>query len=187
MSLTENKRFIAFTICSNNYLPKAIILGNSLLENNPAITFAVIIMDRKSKKIDYGPLRHFELIYIEDIFPQVSQLRGKYNIIEFCTAVKPLIFQYFLSKKDYDIVLYFDPDIKVYNKLDPVFEQLKSCQIVLTPHILTPIPSDGFYPDDNAFLIYGIYNLGFLGVRKGKESAKMLEWWKNHTITKGFI
>lgn len=183
----QNNTVCAFTICSNNYLAQATVLGKSLREKNPGIPFSIILTDRRSDKIAYDELKDFDLIHIEEIYPPAAKLAEKYKIIEFSTAVKPLVFQYFFSKPGIDTVLYFDPDIRVYNRLDPVLEELGSCQVVLTPHILTPIPQDGFYPDDNAFLKYGIYNLGFLGVRRGKESSRMLDWWKQHTFSKGYI
>ena len=177
----------AFTICSNNYLAQATVLGKSLLRHNPLLKFSIVLIDRRSEKIRYDDLSNFELIHIEEIFPEAGQLALKYNIIEFNTAVKPLVFQYLLSRRDNGIVIYFDPDICIYNKLDLVIDKLALNQIVLTPHILSPIPEDGFYPDDNAFLKFGIYNLGFLGVQGLDETHKMLEWWKSHTFFKGYI
>ncbi len=176
-----------FTICSNNYLAQATVLGKSLLRHNPLLKFSIVLIDRRSEKIRYDDFSSFELIHIEEIFPEAEQLAFKYNIIEFNTAVKPLVFQHFLNERENDVVLYFDPDICVYSRLDPIINELNPHQVVLTPHILTPIVEDGFYPDDNAVLKFGIYNLGFLGVRKGEESSKMLNWWKEHTFLKGYI
>jgi len=178
----------AFTICSNNYLAQATVLGKSLLQHNPLAKFSIILIDRRSERINYEALQDFELIHIEEIFPDAQRLALKYNIIEFNTAVKPLVFQHFIAKDEKDsIFIYFDPDICIYNKLDPIIESLDTQQIVLTPHILSPIVEDGCYPDDNAVLKFGIYNLGFLGVRKGTETIRMLNWWKNHTFLKGYI
>lgn len=176
-----------FTICSNNYLAQATVLGNSLLKYNPFLKFSIVLIDKRSEKVRYEELKDFELIHIEEIFHDAQQLALKYNIIEFNTAVKPLVFQYFISRGESDKVIYFDPDICIYNKLDPVIEQLDENQIILTPHILSPITEDGRYPDDNAFLKFGVYNLGFLGARNGPETTKMLKWWKDHTFLKGYI
>lgn len=176
-----------FTICSNNYLAQATVLGKSLLRHNPLFKFSIVLIDRRSEKIKYDDLSDFELIHIEEIFPEAELLALKYNIIEFNTAVKPLVFQYFIGEKDNENVLYFDPDICIYDRLDLIIEQLNVHEIVLTPHILSPIIEDGHYPDDNAFLKFGIYNLGFLGVRNGSETTRMLGWWKDHTFVKGYI
>src|SRR5436190_8397694 len=118
-----------FTICSNNYVAQATVLGKSLLRHNPLLKFSIILIDRRSEKIRYDDLSSFELIHIEEIFPEAEQLSFKYNIIEFNTAVKPLVFQYFLNEKGNDIVLYFDPDICVYNKLDTIINELTQHQV----------------------------------------------------------
>ncbi len=59
--------------------------------------------------------------------------------------------------------------------------------MALTPHILTPIERDGFMPDENIFLNFGLYNLGFFGINpQHKEAIKMLDWWEERTINYGF-
>jgi hypothetical protein len=59
--------------------------------------------------------------------------------------------------------------------------------ILLTPHILNPIPLDNKLPQENTFLNFGIYNLGFLGLKNTKaEVKKLLDWWEERTFTLGY-
>jgi hypothetical protein len=49
-------------------------------------------------------------------------------------------------------------------------------EILLTPNLIytTPKPSTG----ELASLRHGMYNLGFIGLRRGKESFRLIQWWK---------
>lgn len=153
-----------FTICSNNYLAQAIVLGNSVKENNPNDNFSIFLCDKKSSKINYEELPH-EVIELEIVEPNIVELAKKYNIIELNTAVKPTVFKY-LFKNGVEKAIYLDPDIFVFQPLDILNDELENYSILLTPHIFKPIPLDGKTPSESTFLNYGIYNLGFLALKK---------------------
>ena len=55
-----------------------------------------------------------------------------YNVIELTTALKPYLAT--LMVKKYSKVIFFDPDIMVFEKLDIVFENLNNYDFLLTPH-----------------------------------------------------
>lgn len=177
---------IAFTICSNNYLAYAKVLGNSLKLHAQDIWFYIFLCDEKIEKVNYAQLAD-EVITLSAIEPQFNTLASKYNIVELNTALKPRVFEYLFTEREISEVLYFDPDIRIYNSIDFLFQQLKSFSIILTPHICSPIPLDGQTPTENHFLNFGIYNLGFLGLKKSEVSANFLAWWKGHTYTRGYI
>jgi lipopolysaccharide biosynthesis glycosyltransferase len=162
-----------FTICSNNYLAKAIVLGNSLLKYNPDYTFKICLVDRKIVEIDYASIP-FEIIEVENIgMAAFEEMFKRYNIIELNTAVKPFCFSFFFKKvPDAELVFYLDPDIVVYNPFSELEDALDENEIVITPHFTTPINDDKSQAE-NDFLNSGLYNLGFLGLKKGEES-KML-------------
>ena len=64
---------------------------------------------------------------------------------------------------------------------------MQTHSVVLTPHITSPINLDEHLPQENLFLNYGLYNLGFLGLNAKKQNAlKMLDWWEEKTLKLGF-
>ena len=82
---------------------------------------------------------------------------------------------------------YLDPDLYFYDSLSDLNKILNDKAAVLTPHILSPIPRDGKLPDENVFLQFGIYNLGFLGLNmKHPETVKILNWWEERTLLYGY-
>lgn len=180
---------IAFTLCSNNYLAQAKTLGDSIKQLNPEYLFFIGLVDTLSNDIDYRAEIGYDLILSNEIgIPDFDNLWKKYSIIEFNTCVKPFYFQYFIKKfKPLDYLFYIDPDILILNDLTIVEHEFESSsKLLLTPHILSPIPLDSKTPGENIFLNYGIFNLGFLGLKNPGISDHFLEWWKERTYHLGF-
>ena len=170
---------LAFTICSANYLAQAIALGDSLLQHNPTYTFVIGLVDELDDKI--LPVKiAYPLIPIKDInIPDFNGFCAQYNITELNTAVKPFYFSYlFEINEAVESIVYLDPDIFVYHSFELLENHLASNQIVLTPHITAPI-NDDKYPTETDFLNAGIYNLGFIALKRGTESFGLINWWKN--------
>jgi len=180
---------VVFTLCSNNYLAQAKTLGDSVVEHNPGYQFVIGLVDRKRDDIDYDFLRPHRIIEVGEVgIPNFSELCKRYGIIELNTAVKPFVFQYlFENYDDLQGAIYLDPDIMVFNSLDAIYGELEEHSLVLTPHALTPVPLDGQRPQENVFLAYGIYNLGFIAVANVPEGRRFLAWWSERTFHFGDI
>lgn len=171
---------IAFTICSNNYLAQAKVLASSIKETNNEWTVLIVLVDKKIPEIDYDAICCDRVLEIESLgVSSFDEMVKKYNVIELSTAVKAGTFRYiFQSYPESDYVMYLDPDIQVFGSFDHILSESNSAEISLTPHALTPIPLDAFEPKENLFLNHGIYNLGFLLLRRGDQSLRMLDWWE---------
>lgn len=176
---------VIFTICSNNYLHQAQTLGESIKANCTNTKFYIGLADELDERINYAEI-DAEIIPIKSIEPEVNRLVQKYNIIEFNTAVKPRYFEYFLHETDATEITYLDPDIYVFGELRDALVDYQDTEIFLTPHILTPITIDEKKPDEPLFLNYGLYNLGFIHIKKGTHSVKLIDWWKQRTYKKGY-
>lgn len=175
-----------FTICSNNYLAQAAVLGASVKEHQPDARFIICLCDEMLADIDYRSLAD-EVLPAADIEPQMQALALRYNIVELNTCIKPRVLEYLLEERNAAKVLYLDPDIQLYQPLTNVFDVLDNAHVALTPHIYTPIPLDGKKPAEHTFLNYGIYNLGFAGVSRGTEGLRFIRWWKNITYSQGYF
>jgi hypothetical protein len=173
-----------FSICSNNYLAQATVLRNSIRQFHPDTPFILFLCDLKLPSLNYLPVAD-EVIELEKIEPAFESLALKYNIIELNTCLKPRVFEYLFTERKYQRVIFLDPDIKLFNPLTHLFTSLDHANILLTPHILSPIPMDEKKPQEQSFLMFGIYNLGFIGVSRSDESLKFLQWWKKRTYILG--
>lgn len=168
---------ISFTLCSNNYLAQAKVLGDSFLEHHPDSSFFIGLIDGINPELDYSGFNEFELIPVKNLpFQNLDYYLSTYNIIEFNTFAKPFYFQYLMSLYPNESVLYLDPDIKVYANLSEIEEKLKSFDVVLTPHLLNA-DIDQSPQFEQLVLNVGIYNLGFLGLSNTENAQKLLQWW----------
>lgn len=179
---------LVFTICSNNYLSQAKTLGDSLTEHNPDYKFVIGLCDKKNAAIDYSFFEPYEIVEVGDLnIENFEWMLLNYYIIELNTSIKPFFFKHFIEiYEDIEVVLYFDPDIKVFNSLSYIENELQDKSILLTPHILSPIPLDVHTPREADFLNYGIYNLGFIGIRPSESTFKMLDWWAERLAVQSF-
>lgn len=170
---------IVFTVCSNNYLSKAKILADSVARYNPEYKFIFGLCDKKSEQIDYTSFTPYEFLEVDELgIENLEWMILNYNIIELNTSVKPFYFQHFLKKySDLEMLVYLDPDTKVYTSLEALEIEMGDKHMLLTPHILSPIPLDGLTPTEEIFQLHGLYNLGFFAVKPSSETNKMIDWW----------
>src|SRR5687768_12850846 len=154
------------TIISRNYLAHAKVFAGSFREHEPDGRFYLLVVDRlppgetldanlEVRVVDPGELE----------LPHYAELCFKYDVIELNTAVKPAFLSLLLSAYGEREVVYLDPDILIARPLDELRAALDSADLVLTPHILSPLPLDGRHPDDQDILISGTFNLGFIAMR----------------------
>lgn len=168
-----------FTIVSRNYFAYARTLGDSLRQSNPTIKFNVLIVDRKDPEFE-AQHPDWRITWVEDLgIPDFEQVAFKYDILELNTNVKPTFAKHLL--KQHEKVIYLDPDIFVYDSLQPILDLLDRHAVVLTPHITEPI-NDGKLPGEPEFLTSGIYNLGFGAFNASAESLKVLSWWEQRCL-----
>lgn len=179
---------IIFTICSNNYLAQAKALGDSLKKTNPDYHFFIGLVDILSPEINYDMIGYNIIPANEIDIPYFESLWKKYKIVELNTCVKPFYLEYFTKKYvNLEYLMYFDPDTFIYGKISEIENELiNNKEILLTPHILSPIPLDGKNPGENTFLNYGIYNLGFIAIKNPKNNTSFFRWWSERTYKVGF-
>ncbi|UQD56146.1 hypothetical protein [Flavobacterium sp. K5-23] len=177
---------LAFTICSNNYLAHAKTLGDSFLEFHPNVRFIIGLVDKYDLEFDYSFFSAFEIILVEEIaVPNFEELNEKYNITELNTAVKPSYLHHIFKKYNAKKILYIDPDILVTSSFDEVFDALDSKNIVITPHMCSPV-DDEFGPNDYDVLGGGVYNLGFIGLSDYDQVKGFIDWWHNRVVKYGY-
>ena len=176
LSVKTPKRAIV-TICSSNYFPYARILFHSLQKYHPSASLFLCLADTPNSEIDLG-IEGVEVIPAEKLgisnFPDFA---FRYDIMEFNTAVKPFVMKLLIEERNFEQVVYLDPDIELFAPLTPIFEAMKAgANFVLTPHITQPAEFEEF-PDDIGIMKAGIYNLGFIALNNSPDAISFLHWW----------
>lgn len=167
----------AVTIVSKNYFAYAKTLAESYKEHHPENDFIIVLVDRADGYVTSTLPCGAEVVELGEVaIPDISRFIYRYSIMELNTAVKPFVMADLFQKRNYETLLYIDPDIMVFRPLSAVYEALESASIVLTPHMRKPYYDDAM-PSDMSILQSGTYNLGFIGLKNTKPSSQLLDWW----------
>jgi hypothetical protein len=179
-----------FTICARNYYGLAQVLRKSIAASNPDVSFVAFIADGipDIETGDFGDdaVDALAIMAARVGESKVREMAFKYNLTEFCTALKPFCFEHLFEDLDQQHVIYLDPDIYVFSPLDEVLAILGKTSIVLTPHIIFPSLYEGKRPD-SGLMATGIFNLGFLGLSKSPTTKQFLQWWGSRLLDQCFV
>jgi hypothetical protein len=169
------------TILARNYLPSALTLSDSLRRHDGDAPLVVFLTDA-TPDTELPELEGVRWMYPASLeLPErtMLELAMSYDLVEFATAVKPLVLQALL--READEVVYLDPDTYVVSAMEELGPALsKDAGIVLTPHYLTPPPAGSHFSEGH-LLHVGVYNLGFCAVNH--RAGELLRWWWDHLRT----
>lgn len=113
--------------------------------------------------------------------PRLFEMAFCYDVMEFCTALKPVGFRYVFDRLGAGAAVYLDADILVLQALQAVKDGFgQGAEALLTPHLTAPLPADGKHPDDLDILASGAFNAGFLAFRNTDAARQFLGWWEAH-------
>jgi hypothetical protein len=173
----------AFSLCSNNYLAKALVAAESFLVHHPDYHFTLILVDRFSTQVNYPRSENLSIIEVSSFVANIDELASIYNIIELNTAVKARSFIYLLDSSRYTWLIYLDPDLLIVSRFSELEQLLatESYNLIITPHGCSPI-DDGKTPSEIDLITYGVYNLGFLALYNTRESRRFLDWWHSRLM-----
>jgi hypothetical protein len=180
------KTNIAFTLCSNNYLAQAKVLGDSFKKHHPHGIFIIGLVDKMSSEIDYSFLSDFIIVPVDEVaIADLQQLSMRYDIVELNTVVKPSYFSYLFKRFKAERIIFLDPDIEVFSPFDDLLHLLDTYNIVVTPQNCAPI-DDGESPSDLTLLGTGIFNLGFIALAGYESLIVFLKWWNDRVLKYGY-
>lgn len=164
------------TIVTRNYAHYAQVLLASCREAHPEAALFVCYADRPPADW-HEAVPGTRVVYGDELgIPDWRTFTFQYTPFELSCALKPHLLRHVLAQ-GYDEVVYLDGDTVVYGPLASVFAALEASSLVITPHLLAPLPDDGGRPHEQAFLVSGAYNAGFLAVRRDGTTQRFLEWW----------
>ena len=166
-----------FTIVAKNYLPLAFAQAETLRRFHPDISYSILLADSaEGLDLDAIPynIQKLDVLNIDGL----AYLEFKYNLTEFCTAVKPY-YMNFLFAQGFEKVIYLDPDVCIFSSLEPIFIELAISSIVLTPHFITPEISYTGTISESLLLHVGVFNCGFIAVSNSEKGRHFVGWWES--------
>ncbi len=163
------------TICSNNYLSQAEVFFASARTFHPDADLVLGLADIAQPDEHYP--EGVEVLTADSLdIPDFPSFAFAYDVMELNTAIKPFLMLR-LFERGYRNVIYFDPDIELYRRLDDLLALLEGgASFVLTPHFTAP-PGLGTPRTEQHIMQTGVYNLGFLAASQSPETEPILRWW----------
>ncbi len=167
------------TILARNYLPAALALSDSLLLHGDGTPLTVFLIDATDQStLPEAPgVRWMHPGMLDLPERTILELAMSYDLVEFATAVKPLVLRSLLA--EHGQVAYLDPDTYVVSPMEELAPALEASPggIILTPHYIDPPPAANQFTEGH-LLHVGFYNLGFCAVDRRADG--FLEWWWGH-------
>ncbi|MEZ5566798.1 MAG: hypothetical protein R3E54_00290 [Halioglobus sp.] len=170
-----------FTSITSNYIPKARVLARSVRRHEPGAIFVLLLCDEPPAGFDILQEDFDHLILLESL--PIEDRRAwtfRHNVVELCTAVKGLGFQELFRRFDAEKVVFLDPDIVLFADLSVIEDRLDAYSVLLTPHQTEPENDHSAILDNEvSSLKHGVFNLGFLAVRRSSEGRRFVDWWSD--------
>ncbi len=174
--MNGTKRVVC-TIAATNYYPRVEVLFQSLKKFHPELRFYALTLGG-------APDHEFPILDLSQLqghFPDVplKYMLFQYDLIEAATALKPFLIQFLIDTLNCDEVVFLDPDILLFAPMGDIWPSEVGADLSLTPHLLYMDTADNSLVSEKATLKSGIFNLGFMAVRKSDPSFKLLKWWQD--------
>lgn len=100
-----------------------------------------------------------------------------YTAFELCCALRGLLHDYLWRTTPASEWIFLDSDIYIYAPLAPLLEELQQATLLLTPHRRAPLDVVHAPYLERDLLRGGIFNAGFLGVRRCAEARQFIDWF----------
>ena len=172
-----------FTSAAVNYLPKVRILCRSIRRHHPEAVIHLALADRRPDWLVTEGEPFDDVLDVSQLgIPDWYRWSFTHNIVELATAIKPFALARLLELPGCAAVVYFDPDIVLFSRVDDILGTLAHSSLALTPHQNKPERTlDAVLDNEVASLKHGIFNLGFIGVANCAEGRRFAQWWGERT------
>ncbi len=172
-----------FTSAAVNYLPKVRILCQSIRRYHPEAVIHLVLADERPRWLRAEDEPFDFILGIEQLgIPDWRAWSFAHSIVELSTGIKPFALKHLLTLPECGTVLYFDPDMVLFSRVDDLLATLVASNLALTPHQTKPEETlDAVLDNEVASLKHGIFNLGFIGVSNTDEGRRFASWWAERT------
>lgn len=167
------------TYFDHNYLPRGLALYHSLQRHVPGARLWVLCLSedcfRTLIALDLPNLVPLRLEAFEAAEPEVAATRPTRSRIEYFFTCSPAWILFVMnSEPDAEWVTYLDSDLFFFASPDPIYDEMKDAAFGIIPHRF----SRGL-EDQRRF---GLYNVGWVSVRRRDDGLTALRWWRERCI-----
>lgn len=175
------KGLYIFTAAAFNYFPKARLLARGVREHLPDAHLCMALSDVRPEGFDITKYGFDSVIAADDLGGDIPNLESwifRHDVMELSTAIKPFVLNRLLALPDCAAVLFLDPDCYMFGNPGGLLKHFENNSILITPHQTKAEIDDRMMFREINHLRFGIYNLGFLGVKNDDEGRRFALWWQ---------
>jgi hypothetical protein len=178
-----SQKLHVFTSAAVNFLPKVRTLCRSIRRHHPEAVIHLALSDERPPWLGTEGEPFDNILEIDKLgIPNWRPWTFIHSIVELSTAIKPFALKHLLGLPDCGKVLYFDPDMVLFSRVDDILATLDTANVALTPHQNKPEKTLQTVLDNEiTSLRMGVFNLGFIGVRPTAEGLAFTDWWAERT------
>lgn len=167
------------TYFDHHYLTRGLALYHSLQQHQPGAMLWVLCMNeachRALTALDLPQLRPVRLAEFEAADAEVAATRSNRSMIEYYFTCSPAWKLYVLNNEpEAEWVTYLDSDLFFFASPEPIYAEMKDASFGIIPHHFTRRVA---YRRR-----FGIYNVGWVSVRRCDEGMAALRWWRERCI-----
>lgn len=166
------------TIITKSHLAHARTWSRSILKHHPDAIIYVAIADQIDgffepseepfRTIKFSDFRHNALL---------QHMAFYYTPFELCCAARPFLHEYLWDHAPEAAWLFLDADTYILGDMTRAFEPLAEASVLLNPHIMQPPRPEFSKTVERDGLCNGVFNAGFLGMRRCTTARDFLNWF----------
>ena len=166
------------THCDYNYLPRAIVLIESIAKKSENYLVILVCHDELSySTMIERSMQNVELVKLSEIEVYFEELNAKKLLIspiEYIFLLTPFILKFCLEVFKLENVVYVDSDIYFFSSIDPIFNEIKNSDVGITSH--------NFPKKMRHLEVNGKFNVGILFFRNSRDGNQILDWWAKRCL-----
>ena len=166
------------THCDYNYLPRAIVLIESIAKKSENYLVILVCHDDLSySNMTERSMKNVELVKLSEIEVYSEELNEKKLLIspiEYIFLLTPFIIKFCLEVFKLENVVYVDSDMYFFSSIDPIFDEIRNSDVGITSH--------NFPTKMRRLEVNGKFNVGILFFRNTKDGNQILDWWAKRCL-----
>jgi len=165
------------TACTVSHLPRARVAAESWRQHHPEAPFTVLLIDGQEWPRER---ESFQIVLPEELGLSADELAvrlGIYDAYEMSIALKARLFGTLLDQGARAVV-FTDPDVCFYGRVDELAAAATAAGLVLIPHAARPVRGRRYFPLGQIEFrrtTNGLFNGGLEAVGPG--GRDFLDWW----------
>jgi hypothetical protein len=165
-------------LATRGFRAQARALFASVRRHHPDAACYLLAVDEPADAAWARDLAGVSILRPDDVLPPAVFWGrvARYDAYELCTSLKPALLRR-VAAAGHRHVVFLDVDMVLFAPLDACREALAGQDVLVTPHVLAPLPDDGEEPRELSIFLAGAINSGFVALRSGPGAEAFLAWW----------